>query len=307
MRRDVRYGIDLGGTKIAGVALAPDDTEIARHRVPTPRDDYEATLAAIAAMLAHLEAGADGALGSVGLGIPGSLAPTDGRVQNANSTWLNGRHLQRDLEERLSRPVAIANDADCFALSEAHDGAAKGAGSAFGVIIGTGCGGGIVIGGRLLSGPRGSAGEWGHTPLPWVLEDEFPGPACWCGQRGCMETWVSGPGLAADHYRATGEHCEARAIAQAARGGNRLAIAALDRHTFRLARGLAMIVNILDPEVIVLGGGLSEMAHLYEELPRRMAPFVFARETRVRVVPARWGAASGVRGAARLPPLGGSR
>lgn len=232
--------------------------------------------------------------------MPGSLSPVTGRVQNANSTWLNGRPLDRDLAAALGRPVRLANDANCFALSEATDGAAAGAASVFGVILGTGCGGGIVVDGRLVDGPLGVGGEWGHNPLPRPSADEVPGPPCWCGRHGCMETWVSGPGLAADHARATGERQSAETIAARAETGDEVALATMARHADRLARGLAHVVNILDPAVIVLGGGLSKLGHLYRNLPGLMAPHIFADAPHVDVRPPRWGDASGVRGAARL-------
>jgi fructokinase len=232
--------------------------------------------------------------------MPGSLSPASGLVQNANSTWLNGRPFGRDLEAHLSRPVRLANDANCFALSEAVDGAGAGARSVLGVILGTGCGGGLVYDGALIDGPRGIGGEWGHNPLPWPRGDEHPGPACWCGRTGCMETWVSGPGLEADHARATGECLAADAIAARATAGDAKARATLDRHASRLARGLATVVNVFDPEVIVLGGGLSKLAHLYEVLPALVAPHVFADTPQVAIKPPRWGDAGGVRGAAWL-------
>jgi len=295
----LRIGIDLGGTKIAGVALDPRGEPVAEHRAPAPREDYAATIGAIADMVGLLEARA-GAGASVGVGMPGSLAPTTGLVQNANSTWINGQPFGRDLEARLGRPVRLANDANCFALSEAVDGAGAGARCVFGVIIGTGCGGGIVLEGRIVDGPRGIGGEWGHNPLPWPTPDESPGPQCWCGRQGCMETWVSGSGLEADHARATGRRLSAEAIAERAATGDAAAQAALDRHAHRLARGLAGVVNVIDPDVIVLGGGLSQLGHIYAALPGLVAPHVFAADARVVVKPPRWGDAGGVRGAAWL-------
>jgi fructokinase len=297
--RAIRLGIDLGGTKIEGVALGPGDVELCRHRKPTPRDDYAGTIETIAAIIAKLEADA-GARGSVGIGIPGSVSPGSGLVQNANSTWLNGRPFDRDVAARLGRPVRFANDANCFALSEAADGAGAGAASVFGVILGTGCGGGLVHGGRIVNGPRGIGGEWGHNPLPWAQADEHPGPTCWCGRAGCMETWVAGPALAADHARVTGESLVVEAIASRAGAGDPGARATLDRHASRLARGLAAMVNVFDPDMIVIGGGLSRLSHLYAELPALMAPHIFADKPDIAVGPPRWGDASGVRGAARL-------
>jgi len=297
----IRIGVDLGGTKISGVALAPDGAEMRRTRRPAPRGDYALTLAAIAEVVAELERTSREAA-TVGIGMPGSVSPKTGLVQNANSTWLNGRPFKKDIEAKLGRSVRIANDANCFAISEATDGAGRGARSLFGVILGTGCGGGLVIDGRLVDGPRGIGGEWGHNPLPWASADEHPGPRCWCGRRGCMETWVSGPGLAADHARVTGEQLAAETIAARAAAGRPDACATLLRHADRLARGLAHVVNILDPEVIVLGGGLSRVAELYDRLPDLMAPHVFSDTPEVRVVPPRWGDDSGVRGAAWLWP-----
>jgi fructokinase len=232
--------------------------------------------------------------------MPGSLSPASGLVQNANSTWLNGRPFRRDLEAHLGRPVRLANDANCFALSEAVDGAGAGARAVFGVILGTGCGGGLLFDGTLIDGPRGIGGEWGHNPLPWAGAEEHPGPQCWCGRKGCMETWVSGPALEADHARATGEPLAAEAIAARAAAGDRAAQASLDRHAGRLARGLAGAINVFDPDVIVLGGGLSKLGHLYRMLPGLVAPHVFAEEARVLIKPPVWGDASGVRGAAWL-------
>jgi len=297
----LRLGIDLGGTKIAGIALAPGDRVASERRMPTPSQDYAATLEAIAEMIAGLERDG-GARGSVGVGMPGSLSPVTGSMQNANSTWLNGRPFARDLEARLGRRVRLANDANCFALSEAADGAGEGARSVFGVILGTGCGGGLVLDGRLIDGPNSIGGEWGHNPLPWAGAEEHPGPLCWCGRRGCIETWLSGPGLEADHTRATGSQIGCEEIAKAARSGDAAARATLARHADRLARGLAHVVNIFDPEVIVLGGGLSKLMHLYQELPDGIGAHVFADRPHVSLKPPRWGDASGVRGAARLWP-----
>lgn len=295
----LRLGIDLGGTKIAGVALAPDGAAVAEQRMASPRDDYPATLDAVAAIVARLEQAAGGR-GSIGIGMPGSLAPASGLVQNANSTWLNGRAFARDLEARLGRPVRLANDANCFALSEAVDGAGAAAPSVFGVILGTGCGGGLVLDGRLMDGPLGIAGEWGHNPLPWGTADEHPGPSCWCGRRGCLESWVSGPGLEADHARVTGERRPGPEIAARAASGDAAAQATLDRHAGRLARGLAHAINILDPHVVVLGGGLSGLPHLYDVLPGLIAKHLFTAHPRITLRPPRWGDAGGVRGAAWL-------
>ena len=297
---DLRLGIDLGGSKIAGIALHSHGGEVvAERRMTAPRHDYAATLGAIGEMVALLEQAA-GAQGSVGIGMPGSISPASGVVQNANSTWLNGRPFRADLEAHLQRPICLANDANCFALSEAVDGAGAGAASVFGVILGTGCGGGLVYGGKLIDGPRSIGGEWGHNPLPWATPEEHPGPPCWCGRRGCMETWVSGPALQADHVRSCGEELSSEEIAARAERGDAQARATLGRYTSRLARGLAHVVNIFDPHVIVLGGGLSKLTHLYDALPARMAPHVFAERVDIEVRPPRWGDASGVRGAAWL-------
>ena len=311
----LRIGIDLGGTKIEGLALASDGSDRARQRIPAPQDDYEATVWAIADLVTALEAAAGAtAPATVGIGMPGSISPATGRVQNANSIWLNGRPLGVDIERRLGRPVRLANDANCFAVSEATDGAGAGARSVFGVILGTGCGGGLVVDGRLFDGPRGIGGEWGHNPLPWADADEHPGPQCWCGRVGCMETWVSGPGLARDHRAMAvrsmgGAHgptttlpaaLDAEGIVRRAQVGDAEARASLDRHASRLARGLACVVNMIDPDVIVLGGGLSNVANLYEVLPELMAPWIFCDAPTVRVVPPQWGDSSGVRGAAWL-------
>lgn len=292
-------GVDLGGTKIEAAALEPTGRVRARRRIASPRGDYDATVRTLAGLIAAVEDEAGGR-GTIGIAIPGSVAPSTGLIQNANSVWLNGRPLRTDIETALGRPVRLANDANCFAISEAVDGAAAGARIVFGVIVGTGCGGGIVIDGRIVDGSRGIGGEWGHNPLPWADPLEHPGPECWCGRRGCMETWVSGTGMAADHARMTAETLTAEEIAERAARGDEHARATLERHASRLARGLAQMVNILDPDVIVLGGGLSKLAHLYAELPGRMTPWIFAENAAVEVRPPRWGDASGVRGAAWL-------
>lgn len=295
----IRIGVDLGGTKIAAVALLPGGRTSEEIRVPTPRNDYDATLEAIRQLVLQLEIDA-GVRGTVGVGMPGSISPATGRVQNSNSVWLNGQPFDHDLSQRLGRPVRMANDANCFTLSEATDGAAAGARSLFGVILGTGCGGGIVINGALVDGPRGIGGEWGHNPLPWPEPDEYPGRRCWCGRMSCMETWVSGPAVEADHLRAAGEKLRATEVGERAAAGNEAARETLARHASRLARGLAAVVNIVDPEVIVLGGGLSQLTHLYDVLPKLMAPFVLSDDANVDIRPPKWGDASGVRGAAWL-------
>jgi fructokinase len=298
----VRIGIDLGGTKIEVVVLSPDDDELLRERVPTPRGDYAGTLAAIAALVARADAVAPGPKRPVGVGIPGAISPATGRVKNANSTWLNGRPLDRDLAAALGRPVRIANDANCFALSEAADGGGRGARVVFGVILGTGVGGGLVVRGEEVRGANAIAGEWGHNPLPWPADDERPGPACYCGRRGCIETFLCGPGLARDHEAVTGVALEPRAIQAAAEAGDPAATATLDRYEARLARALATLINVVDPDVIVLGGGLSKMDRLYRNVPRRWGAWCFSDEVATRLVPPVHHDSSGVRGAARLWP-----
>lgn len=303
-----RIGIDLGGTKIEGLALAAtgDDVCAGPLRVATPKDDYDGTLSAISNIVQELEVKlgiTNPAAASVGIGMPGSLAPKTRLVQNANSTWLNGRAFETDLARTLRRPVRLANDANCFTLSEAHDGAGEGASSVFGVILGTGCGGGLVIDRKPIDGPLGIAGEWGHNPLPRPTADEMPGPACWCGRRGCIETWVSGPALEGLYHAASGIGLRAAQISQRAfEQHDPIAKRILAQHTERLARGLAHVINIVDPAVIVLGGGLSNLSHLYEVMPAAIAPHLFTDAPHVLVKPPRWGDSSGVRGAARLWP-----
>lgn len=292
----MRYGIDLGGTKIEIVALDRDGTVRLRQRRPTPRD-YPDIVEAIAALVEAAER-ETGVRGTLGVGIPGSLSPATGLVRNANSQALNGRPLDRDLAAALGREVRVTNDANCLAMSEAADGAGAGYRTVFAVIIGTGCGGAIVSSGRLLDGPNRTAGEWGHTPLPWMTPEEFPGPRCWCGRHGCLETFLAGPALAAD-CDGPGAR-DAGSIPARAAAGEAQAAAALARHADRLARALGMIANILDPDVIVLGGGLSNMAHLYRDVPPIMARHVFGDVARTPLVQARHGDSSGVFGAARL-------
>jgi fructokinase len=292
-------GIDLGGTKIEIIALDPSGRMLLRRRQASPRGDYQATLDAVAGLVAAVEAEL-GARGTVGFGTPGAISPATGLLKNSNSTWLNDRPLDRDLAEVLERPIAIANDADCFALSEATDGAAAGAASVFGVIIGTGTGGGLVNHGRLLAGPNAIAGEWGHNPLPWPRQDELPGSDCYCGLQGCLETWISGPGLARDHLRQTGTKLAPPEILRAAAAGDADAEATLCRYEERLARGLAMVINLVDPEVIVLGGGLSQLERLYCSVPTIWDRYVFSDTVRTRLVAPMHGDSSGVRGAAWL-------
>jgi fructokinase len=298
-QNELRIGLDLGGSKIEGILMSAGAKELARYRVATPRNDYAATIAAIVNLAARLMQGIPTGT-RIGIAVPGSISPLTGLMQNANSTWLNGRSFDRDLAVALATPVRLANDANCFALSEAIDGAGENVRIVFGVILGTGCGGGLVVNGKLLDGPRSIGGEWGHNPLPWATSDEYPGPHCWCGRNGCLETWVSGPGMAADHARLTGETLTAVEIAERARCGNDAAMATLSRHADRLARGLAHVVNITDPDVLVLGGGLSQLPHLYEQLPQLMGPHIFADRASIVIKAPRWGDASGSRGAARL-------
>ena len=296
-----RIGIDLGGTKIELVVLDAGGHERWRRRVPTPQGDYAGTLRAIAALVEEAEH-VTGAGARVGIGTPGSPSPRDGRMRNANSTCLNGQPLQQDLEALLRRPLRLANDANCLAMSEAADGAGADARTVFAAILGTGVGGGIVVDRKLLVGANAVAGEWGHNPLPLPEADDLPLPACYCGRAGCIETYLSGPGLAADHLSHGGEPADAASIARRAAAGERASQASLERYEARLARALAGVINLLDPEVIVLGGGLSQVARLYENVPRLWPAHVFSDTISTRLLPARHGDASGVRGAAWLWP-----
>lgn len=298
----MRIGIDLGGTKIEILALDDHGREVHRRRVPTPREDYDGTVRAIAGLVDAVEAAHGPA--SVGIGIPGAVSPLTGLVKNANSVWLIGRPLGDDLARALKRQVRLANDANCFALSEAVDGAAAGAGVVFGVIIGTGTGGGLVVQGRVLTGANAIAGEWGHNPLPWPDDAERPGPPCYCGRRGCIETFLSGPGLARDYEVAAGEALAVPDIVERAVRGDGCAEATLARYERRLAKALASVVNIVDPDVIVLGGGLSRIDRLYHRVPDLWGEYVFSDVVATRLVPPRHGDASGVRGAAWLWPPG---
>jgi fructokinase len=298
---DFRIGVDLGGTKIEVAALAQDGTLQLRRRVPTPQG-YDATVAGIADLVRGIEQTLGGA-GSVGIGIPGVISPATGLVKNANSIALNGHPFDRDISAALSREVRVENDANCFALSEAADGAGTGQSVVFGVIIGTGCGGGIVVDGKVVRGRHRIAGEWGHTPLPWPSQNEFPGKLCWCGHRNCLETLISGTGLAMDCDGP--EARDASGIPARADAGEVQAQQALTRHADRLARGLAVIINLIDPDVIVLGGGLSNMAHLYDQVPELMRPYVFSDFVNTPVVRNVHGDSSGVRGAAWLWPQPG--
>ena len=323
----LRLGVDLGGSKIELIALDGSGHEFLRRRVTTPQNDYTATVAAVVALVNQAEAEL-GQTGRVGIGTPGAISPASGLMKNCNSTCLNGRLLKQDLEHALKREVRIANDADCFALSEAVDGAAAGADSVFGVILGTGVGGGVVVRGHLLRGANAIAGEWGHSPLPyfqfahaqadrkatgqhpatgeailhpWPSPRELDAaPACYCGKRGCIETWLSGPALAADHVRYGGEDLPAHEIVQLANAGYGPCSATLARYEERLARALAGVMNLLDPDVIVLGGGLSNVARLYDTVPRLWPRYVFSDRVDTRLVPPKFGDSSGVRGAAWL-------
>ena len=297
--QDLRIGVDLGGTKIEAIALEAAGRVRARKRIDTPAGDYAATVAAIASLVGDVEREA-GRRGSVGIATPGALSLETGRIKNANSTCLNGEPLKEDLEARLARPVRLANDANCFALSEAVDGAARGAAVSFGVILGTGVGGGVVVRGALLEGVNAIAGEWGHNPLPAPRPDDHPLPLCYCGRRGCIETYLSGPGLAADHAKASGERLDAARIAQRAAEGDAGCVGTLERYEERLARALASVINILDPDVVVLGGGLSSIGRLYDRVPRLWGAHVFSDSVRTRLTAPAHGDSGGVRGAAWL-------
>lgn len=291
-------GLDLGGTKTEILALAPDGGEVLRHRIPTPQGDYDATLDAILGLVRDAERRL-GTAATIGIGTPGAISSATGLIKNSNSTWLNGRPLKTDLEARLSRAIRIENDANCFALSEAVDGAAAGAKVVFGVILGTGVGGGVVVDSHIVAGANAIAGEWGHNPLPVSDGSELPGPSCYCGRKGCIETWLSGPGLARDYRESSGRRRDAHEIAACAPREPECD-AALARYEARLARSLAQVINILDPDVIVLGGGLSNIERLYRNVPRLWASDVFSDTIATRLVRNRHGDSSGVRGAAWL-------
>ncbi len=299
----LRIGIDLGGTKIEIAALAADGSERLRRRVASPVGDYPGTVAAIVGLVAAAESEL-GQRCPVGIGIPGSESPSSGLIRNANSTCLNGNALRQDLERALGRAVRIANDANCLAMSEACDGAGAGFDTVFAVILGTGVGGALAVGGRVLAGANAIAGEWGHNPLPAPRADELPGPRCYCGRVNCIEIWLSGPGLVAEHLRRGGSQRSAEAIVAAARAGDQHARESQERHSERLARSLAAVINIFDPEVIVLGGGLSNIAEIYRDVPRHWGAQVFSDQVVTRLLRSQHGDSSGVRGAARLWPLG---
>ena len=302
----MRIGIDLGGTKIEGLALADDGRALDRRRIAAPRGDYDDTVRAVTDLVAAIESAcldeAPKARSRVGVGIPGAISPATGLVKNANSTWLNGRRLGDDLSHALGREVRLANDANCFALSEAADGAGAGTAVVFGVIIGTGTGGGLVVNGQIVGGANAIAGEWGHNPLPGLEDDERPRPPCYCGRSGCIETFLSGPALARDYIARGGDDMSAADIAARAERGDERALASLDRYERRFARAIASVINIVDPGVIVLGGGLSNIARLYERVPELWGAHVFSDRVDTRLLRAKHGDASGVRGAAWLWP-----
>lgn|SRR5690606_33263346 len=296
--RTVRVGVDFGGTKIEAAALDAEGKFLARVRAPNP-GNYDGALRTVCDLVAQVEQQA-GARGTIGIGTPGSVSPRTGTMRNANSVWLNGRDFHRDMSAALGREIRLANDANCLALSEAIDGAAAGSKVACAVILGTGCGGGLVVNGQLVEGAHGVGGEWGHIPLPWPTHEEIEAPPCWCGLRGCLETWVSGSGLQRDYARVAGHSLDGESIVRAARLGEAQAQAALERYVDRLGRALAVICNIVDPDTIVLGGGMSNVSELYDRLPEIVRTRVFSDTWSARIVAAKWGDSSGVRGAARL-------
>ena len=295
----MRLGIDLGGTKIEIIALDNSGKELLRRRVATPKDNYHETLQAVAQLVRDAEAEL-AQRGSLGIGTPGALSRASGRLKNSNSVVLNGRPILQDLEALLQRKIMIGNDANCFALSEAVDGAAAGASVVFGVVLGTGVGGGIVVNGQVLTGPNGIAGEWGHSPLPWPQANELPGPPCYCGKRGCIETFLSGPGMMTLHQQETGLSISPGEIVQRAQQGDEACERSLQHYEHRVARSLAYVINILDPDVIVLGGGMSNIGRLYRNVPKLWGDWVFSDRVDTKLVKNRYGDSSGVRGAAWL-------
>ena len=295
----MRIGIDLGGTKIEGIALADNGQQLLRKRVPTPAGDYRATLQMIKSLVDDIESTL-GRQGSIGIGTPGAISPSTGRLKNSNSVCMNGKPVDEDIRQLLQRDIRIANDANCFALSEATDGAGAGSSVVFGVIVGTGTGAGIVVNGHVLTGPNAIAGEWGHNPLPWPRDIERPGPVCYCGMHGCIETWLSGPGMSRDYLESGGEEVDAQRIIELAGEGMALAESCLQRYEDRMARSLAHVINILDPDVIVLGGGMSNIDRLYTNVPQRWQQYVFSDRVDTRLQPPKFGDSSGVRGAAWL-------
>jgi fructokinase len=295
----IRIGVDFGGTKIEAAALDESGRFLVRRRIANP-GNYDQSLIVLRDLVAAVETEA-GDSGTVGVGLPGSVSPRSGLMRNANSTWLNGRDFRGDLQRVMGRTVRLANDANCLALSEAVDGAAAGARVVFAIIVGTGCGGGLVVEGRLVEGANLIAGEWGHTPLPWPNPEEYPGPLCWCGKQGCIECYVSGTGFQRDFAQASGgRSLDGAAIIAAARAGDKAATAAFDRLIDRLGRAMAVVCDLLDPDAFVIGGGLSNVPELFQRLPGAIRPHVFADSWDARIVPAQWGDSSGVRGAARL-------
>ncbi len=300
----LHIGVDFGGTKIEAAALSPSGEVLARHREPNP-GNYDAAIKLVGDLIAGVEAKAQAAMpgigeATIGIGSPGSASPRSGIMRNSNSQYLNGRRFREDMEAALGKPVRLANDANCLALSEARDGAAAGHAIVFAIIVGTGCGGGVVTNGQLINGANGIAGEWGHIPLPWPSTDENPGPKCWCGLHGCLETWLSGSGFARDFNAVTGRTLKGEEIIAAMRQGDAEATAAFDRLTGRLARALAVVSNLIDPDTFVFGGGLSNVPELYVGLAGKIRPWVFSDSWDANLVPARWGDSSGVRGAAYL-------
>jgi fructokinase len=295
----IRVGVDFGGSKIEAAAIDAGGRFVSRVRAANP-GEYQAAIETVCALVDRAEREAGAPRGPVGIGLPGSISPRSGLIRNANSVWLNGTAFDKDVEQALGRPVRVENDANCFALSEATDGAGQGAAVVFGAILGTGCGGGVVVGGRTVAGHNRIGGEWGHTPLPWPTATESGAHRCWCGRIDCLETWISGSAFAADYARATGMACSGEAIAAAARAGEKAAAAALDRYVDRLGRALAVICDILDPDVIVCGGGMSNVGELYERVGVAIERRVFSDQFTTRLAPAKHGDSSGVRGAAWL-------
>lgn len=297
----IRIGIDLGGTKIEAIALDAQGKELFRKRISTPQDDYTATLTSIESLVKEIQTSLN-KTASIGIGIPGAISPATGLVKNANSTCLNGEPLLQDLTQLLQQPVRITNDANCFVMSEATDGAAKDTAVVFGVIIGTGTGGGIIVDGKILTGVNAIGGEWGHNPLPWPRDEELPGPECYCGKQGCIETFLSGPGFTRDHLSHGGQGETPAEILAQSENNDALAMASLERYENRMARALASIINVIDPEVIVLGGGMSNIKRLYDSVPRLWGKYVFSDHVDTKLVPPMYGDSSGVRGAAWLWP-----
>ncbi|NNJ97964.1 MAG: ROK family protein [Gammaproteobacteria bacterium] len=295
----IKIGIDLGGTKIEGIALSEAGEELFRERVPTPADDYLAIMRCIIELVLDMEQTLNQS-GSVGVGTPGAVSPASGLLKNSNTVCMNGKPVYEDLKRLLGREIRIANDANCFALSEAIDGAGAGAEVVFGVIVGTGTGAGVVVRSHSLQGPNAIAGEWGHNPLPWPQDQERPGPLCYCGKSGCIETWLSGPGLSRDYLEKSGEALDAKQIVERATAGDEKAESCLQYYEDRMARGLAHVINILDPDVIVLGGGMGNIKRLYSNVPRRWEEYVFSDRVDTKLVPPKFGDSSGVRGAAWL-------